>query len=423
MSNSNIQLTEEAKIQIAKLLGFDISPDKMDDYHQILDDAIRKTAALNINNVKNLVPTGLENPVGDVLIETQIQTQKNEVTKNIQPNDLVTYHGRNVIDDLFDIVQDLPTRNNVNQIKTTLIDDNAITDPQLRGDIKNQKNQILKNLSETDALEYLNSGPRQYNGFFDDLLTDGAVANVLRNVINSNLDDFIEPTKTNLLTKNLEIPEFINRYGAGLFQNILIKELPNTDTGSIDFFIDYVTQVQIGRASFLGDLMVNNTPGVDSITDNQIELTNKGKDAEKYIKYTTKDVGKDINLDNIRQVPDTTGSDEYPVEGYFVIGDQSNFNYSEQINKFSSRERIQVDIQNDIQLPNQRTSDGYLINLGDPTNSAGNSLTPFIGQPQFTKNELTIGFNANGGFVLPYTFNIVSDLASETLPTTVQSDS
>jgi hypothetical protein len=169
--------------------------------------------------------------------------------------------------------------------------------------------------------------------------------------------------------------------------------------------------------------MVNNTPGVDSISNNQIELTNKGKDAEKYIKYTTKDVGKDINLDNIRQVPDTTGSDEYPVEGYFVIGDQANFNYSEQINKFSSRERIQVDIQNDIQLPNQRTSDGYLINLGDPTNSAGNSLTPFIGQPQFTKNELTIGFNANGGFVLPYTFNIISDLASDTLPTTVQSDS
>jgi len=423
MSNSNIQLTEEAKIQIAKLLGFDISPDKMDDYHQILDDAIRKTAALNINNVKNLVPTGLENPVGDFLIETQIQTQKNEVTKNIQPNDLVTYHGRNLIDNLFDIVEDLPTRNNVNQIKTTLIDDNAITDPQLRGDIKNQKNQILKNLSEAEALQYLNSGPRQYNAFFDDLQTDGAVANVLRNVINSSLDDFIEPTKTNLLTKNLEIPEFINRYGAGLFQNILIKELSNADTGSIDFFIDYVTQVQIGRASFLGDLMVNNTPGVDSISNNQIELTNKGKDAEKYIKYTTKDVGKDINLDNIRQVPDTTGSDEYPVEGYFVIGDQSNFNYSEQINKFSSKERIQVDIQNDIQLPNQRTSDGYLINLGDPTNSAGNSLTPFIGQPQFTKNDLTIGFNANGGFVLPYTFNIVSDLASETLPTTVQGDS
>lgn len=423
MSNSNIQLTEEAKIQIAKLLGFDISPDKMDDYHQILDDAIRKTAALNINNVKNLVPTGLENPVGDPLIETQIQTQKNEVTKNIQPNDLVTYHGRNVIDDLFDIVEDLPTRNNVNQIKTTLIDDNAITDPQLRGDIKNQKNQILKNLSENEALQYLNSGPRQYNSLFDDLQTDGAVANVLRSVINSSLDDFIEPTKTNLLTKNLEIPEFINRYGAGLFQNILIKELSNADTGSIDYFIDYVTQVQIGRASFLGNLMVNNTPGVDSISNNQIEYTNKAKDANKYIKYTTKDVGKDINLDEIRQVPDTTGSDEYPVEGYFIIGEQGNYNYSEQINKFSTQERVQVDIQNDIQLPNQRTLDGYLINLGDPTNSAGESLTPFIGQTQFTKNDLTYGFNANGRSELPATFNLINDLASDTLPTTVQNDS
>jgi hypothetical protein len=423
MSNSNIKLTDEAKIQIAKLLGFDISPDKMDDYHQILDDAIRKTALLNINNVKNLVPTGLENPVGDPLIETQIQTQKNEVTKNIQPNDLVTYHGRNVIDDLFDIVEDLPTRNNVNQIKTTLIDDNAITDPQLRGDIRNQKNQILRNLSETDALQYLNSGPRQYNALFDDLQTDGAVANVLRSVINSKLDDFIEPTKTNLLTKNLEIPEFINRYGADLFQNILIKELPNTDTGSIDFFIDYVTQVQIGRASFLGNLMVNNTPGVDSITNNQIELTNKGKDAKKYLKYTTKDVGKDIDLDKIRQVPDTSGSDEYPVDGYFVIGEQGNFNYSEQINKFSSVERNQVDIQNDIQLPNQRTLDGYLINLGEPTNSAGESLTPFIGQTQFTKNDLTVGFTANGGFETQSTYNIISDLSSDLLPTSVENDS
>ena len=423
MSNSNIKLTEEAKIQIAKLLGFDISPDKMDDYHQILDDAIRKTALLNINNVKNLVPTGLENPVGDPLIETQIQTQKNEVTKNIQPNDLVAYHGRNVIDNLFDIVEDLPTRNNVNQIKTTLIDDNAITDPQLRGDIKNQKNQILKNLSEADALQYLNSGSRQYNALFDDLQTDGAVANVLRNVINSKLDDFIEPTKTYLLTKNLEIPEFINRYGAGLFQNILIKDLSNADTGSIDFFIDYVTQVQIGRASFLGNLMVNNTPGVDSITNNQIELTNKGKDANKYIKYTTKDVGKDVDLEKIRQVPDTTGSDEYPVDGYFVIGEQGNYNYSEQINKFSSVERTQVDIQNDIQLPNERTLDGYLINLGDPTNSAGESLTPFIGQTQFTKNDLSYGFNANGKSELPATFNLITDLASDGLPLSVQGDS
>jgi hypothetical protein len=423
MSNSNIKLTDEAKIQIAKLLGFDISPDKMDDYHQILDDAIRKTALLNINNVKNLVPTGLENPVGDPLIETQIQTQKNEVTKNIQPNDLVTYHGRNLIDNLFDIVENLPTRNNVNQIKTTLIDDNAITDPQLRGDIRNQKNQILRNLSETDALQYLNSGPRQYNALFDDLQTDGAVANVLRNVINSKLDDFIEPTKTNLLTKNLEIPEFINRYGAGLFQNILIKELSNTDTGSIDFFIDYVTQVQIGRASFLGNLMVNNTPGIDLILNNQIELTNKGKDAKKYLKYTTKDVGKDIDLDKIRQVPDTTGSDEYPVDGYFVIGEQGNFNYSEQINKFSSVERNQVDIQNDIQLPNQRTLDGYLINLGEPTNSAGESLTPFIGQTQFTKNDLSYGFNANGKSELPATFNLITDLASDGLPLSVQGDS
>ena len=423
MSNSNIKLTDEAKIQIAKLLGFDISPDKMDDYHQILDDAIRKTALLNINNVKNLVPTGLENPVGDPLIETQIQTQKNEVTKNIQPNDLVAYHGRNVIDDLFDIVEDLPTRNNVNQIKTTLIDDNAITDPQLRGDIKNQKNQILKNLSEADALQYLNSGPRQYNALFDDLQTDGAVANVLRNVINSKLDDFIEPTKTYLLTKNLEIPEFINRYGAGLFQNILIKDLSNADTGSIDFFIDYVTQVQIGRASFLGNLMVNNTPGVDLISNNQIELTNKGKDAKKYIKYTTKDVGKDVDLDRIRQVPDTTGSDEYPVDGYFVIGEQGNYNFSEQINKFSSAERTQVDIQNDIQLPNERTLDGYLINLGEPTNSAGESLTPFIGQTQFTKNDLSYGFNANGGSELPATFNLITDLASDGLPLSVQGDS
>ena len=423
MSNSNIKLTDEAKIQIAKLLGFDISPDTMDDYHQILDDAIRKTALLNINNVKNLVPTGLENPVGDPLIETQIQTQKNEVTKNIQPNDLVTYHGRNLIDNLFDIVEDLPTRNNVNQIKTTLIDDNAITDPQLRGDIRNQKNQILRNLSETDALQYLNSGPRQYNALFDDLQTDGAVANVLRSVINSKLDDFIEPTKTNLLTKNLEIPEFINRYGAGLFQNILIKELSNADTGSIDFFIDYVTQVQIGRASFLGNLMVNNTPGVDSITNNQIELTNKGKDAKKYLKYTTKDVGKDIDLDKIRQVPDTSGSDEYPVDGYFVIGEQGNFNYSEQINKFSSVERNQVDIQNDIQLPNQRTLDGYLINLGEPTNSAGESLTPFIGQTQFIKNDLSYGFNANGKSELPATFNLITDLASDGLPLSVQGDS
>ena len=423
MSNSNIQLTEEAKIQIAKLLGFDISPDKMDDYHQILDDAIRKTAALNINNVKNLVPTGLENPVGDPLIETQIQTQKNEVTKNIQPNDLVTYHGRNVIDDLFDIVEDLPTRNNVNQIKTTLIDDNAITDPQLRGDIKNQKNQILKNLSETEALQYLNSGSRQYNALFDDLQTDGAVANVLRNVINSKLDDYIEPTKSYLLTKNLEIPEFINRYGADLFQNILIKELPNADTGSIDYFIDYITQVQIGRASFLGNLMVNNTPGVDLILNNQIELTNKGKDAKKYLKYTTKDVGKDVDLDKIRQVPDTSGSDEYGVDGYFVIGEQGNFNYSEQINKFSSIERNQVDIQNDIQLPNQRTLNGYLINLGDPTNSAGDSLTPFIGQTQFTKNDLSYGFNANGKSELPATFNLITDLASDGLPLSVQEDS
>jgi hypothetical protein len=423
MSNSNIKLTDEAKIQIAKLLGFDISPDKMDDYHQILDDAIRKTALLNINNVKNLVPTGLENPVGDPLIETQIQTQKNEVTKNIQPNDLVAYHGRNVIDNLFDIVEDLPTRNNVNQIKTTLIDDNAITDPQLRGDIKNQKNQILKNLSEADALQYLNSGSRQYNALFDDLQTDGAVANVLRNVINSKLDDFIEPTKTYLLTKNLEIPEFINRYGAGLFQNILIKDLSNADTGSIDFFIDYVTQVQIGRASFLGNLMVNNTPGVDSITNNQIELTNKGKDANKYIKYTTKDVGKDVDLEKIRQVPDTTGSDEYPVDGYFVIGEQGNYNYSEQINKFSSVERTQVDIQNDIQLPNERTLDGYLINLGEPTNSAGESLTPFIGQTQFTKNDLSYGFNANGKSELPATFNLITDLASDGLPLSVQGDS
>ena len=423
MSNSNIKLTDEAKIQIAKLLGFDISPDKMDDYHQILDDAIRKTALLNINNVKNLVPTGLENPVGDPLIETQIQTQKNEVTKNIQPNDLVTYHGRNLIDNLFDIVEDLPTRNNVNQIKTTLIDDNAITDPQLRGDIRNQKNQILRNLSETDSLQYLNSGSRQYNVLFDDLQTDGAVANVLRNVINSKLDDFIEPTKTNLLTKNLEIPEFINRYGAGLFQNILIKELSNADTGSIDFFIDYVTQVQIGRASFLGNLMVNNTPGIDLILNNQIELTNKGKDAKKYLKYTTKDVGKDIDLDKIRQVPDTTGSDEYPVDGYFVIGEQGNFNYSEQINKFSSVERNQVDIQNDIQLPNQRTLDGYLINLGEPTNSAGESLTPFIGQTQFTKNDLSYGFNANGKSELPATFNLITDLVSDGLPLSVQGDS
>ena len=423
MSNSNIKLTDEAKIQIAKLLGFDISPDKMDDYHQILDDAIRKTALLNINNVKNLVPTGLENPVGDPLIETQIQTQKNEVTKNIQPNDLVTYHGRNLIDNLFDIVENLPTRNNVNQIKTTLIDDNAITDPQLRGDIRNQKNQILRNLSETDALQYLNSGPRQYNALFDDLQTDGAVANVLRNVINSKLDDFIEPTKTNLLTKNLEIPEFINRYGAGLFQNILIKELTNTDTGSIDFFIDYVTQVQIGRASFLGNLMVNNTPGIDLILNNQIELTNKGKDAKKYLKYTTKDVGKDVDLDRIRQVPDTTGSDEYPVDGYFVIGEQGNYNFSDQINKFSSVERTQVDIQNDIQLPNERTLDGYLINLGEPTNSAGESLTPFIGQTQFTKNDLSYGFNANGKSELPATFNLITDLASDGLPLSVQGDS
>ena len=423
MSNSNIKLTEEAKIQIAKLLGFDIPPDKKDDYHQILDDAIRKTAALNINNVKNLVPTGLENPVGDPLIETQIQTQKNEVTKNIQPNDLVTYHGRNVIDNLFDIVEDLPTRNNSNQIKTTLIDENAITNPQLRSDVKNQKNQILKNLSEAEGLQYLNSGPRQYNALFDDLQTDGAIANVLRSVINSKLDDFIEPTKTNLLTKNLEIPEFINRYGAGLFQNILVRELPNIDNGSVDFFIDYVTQVQLGRASFLANLMVNNTPGVDSISNNQIELTNKGKDADKYIKYTTKDVGKDINLDNIRQVPDTSGSDEYPVDGYFIIGDQGNYNFSEQINKFSSQERVQVDIQNDIQLPNQRTLDGYLINLGDPTTSAGESLTPFIGQTQFTKNNLTYGFNVNGGTELPATFNLITELASDGLPLSVQSDS
>jgi len=237
------------------------------------------------------------------------------------------------------------------------------------------------------------------------------------------LDDFIEPTKTFLLTKNLEIPEFINRYGADLFQNILIKELSNADTGSIDYFIDYVTQVQIGRASFLGNLMVNNTPGVDSITNNQIEYTNKAKDANKYIKYTTKDVGKDINLDNIRQVPDTTGSDEYPVEGYFVIGEQGNYNYSEQINKFSTQERVQVDIQNDIQLPNQITNDGYLINLGDPTNSAGDSLTPFIGQTQFTKNDLTVGFNANGAFELQSTYDIINDLSSDTLPTTVQNDS
>jgi hypothetical protein len=423
MSNSNIKLTDEAKIQIAKLLGFDISPDKMDDYHQILDDAIRKTALLNINNVKNLVPTGLENPVGDLLIETQIQTQKNEVTKNIQPNDLVAYHGRNVIDNLFDIVEDLPTRNNVNQIKTTLIDDNGVTNPQIKGDILTQKNQILKNLSEDDALQYLNSGSRQYNALFDDLQTDGAVANILRNVINSKLDDFIEPTKTNLLTKNLEIPEFINRYGVGLFQNILIKELSNADTGSIDYFINYVTQVQTGRALFLSNLMVNNTPGVDSISNNQIELTNKGKDANKYVKYTTKDVGKDINLDNIRQVPDTTGSDEYPVDGYFVIGEQGNYNYSEQINKFSSQERTQVDIQNDIQLPNQRTLDGYLINLGDPTNSAGESLTPFIGQTQFTKNDLSYGFNANGRSELPATFNLITDLASDGLPLSVQGDS
>jgi hypothetical protein len=184
-----------------------------------------------------------------------------------------------------------------------------------------------------------------------------------------------------------------------------------------------VTQVQIGRASFLGNLMVNNTPGVDSITNNQIELTNKGKDAKKYIKYTTKDVGKDIDLDKIRQVPDTTGSDEYPVDGYFVIGEQGNFNYSEQINKFSSVERNQVDIQNDIQLPNQRTLDGYLINLGEPTNSAGESLTPFIGQTQFTKNDLSYGFNANGKSELPATFNLITDLASDGLPLSVQGDS
>jgi|694.fasta_scaffold13849_5 hypothetical protein len=423
MSNSNIKLTEEAKIQIAKLLGFDIPPDKKDDYHQILDDAIRKTAALNINNVKNLVPTGLENPVGDPLIESQIQKQKNEVTKNIQPNDLVTYHGRNVIDNLFDIVEDLPTRNNVNQVKTTLFDDNAITNPLLRGEIINQKNQILKNLSEAEGLQYLNSGSRQYNALFDDLQTDGAVTNILRSVINSSLNDFIEPTKTFLLTKNLEIPEFINRYGAGLFQNILVRELPNIDNGNVDFFIDYITQVQLGRASFLANLMVNNTPGVDSISNNQIELTNRGKDANKYIRYTTKDVGKDINLEKIRQVPDTSGSDEYPVNGYFIIGEQGNYNFSEQINKFSSQDRVQVDIQNDIQLPNQRTLDGYLINLGDPTTSAGESLTPFIGQTQFTKNDLSYGFNVNGRTELPATFNLITELASDELPLSVQNDS
>jgi hypothetical protein len=423
MSNSNIKLTEEAKIQIAKLLGFDISPDKMDDYHQILDDTIRKTAALTIQNVKNLVPTGLKNPVGDIFIESDIQRQKNEVTKNIQPNDLVAYHGKNTIDNLFDIVEDLPTRNNINQVKTTLIDNNGITNPQIKGDVLTQKNQILRNLTESDSLEYLNSGPGQYNGLFNDLNTDGAIANVLRSVVNSKLDDFIEPTKTNLLTKNLEIPEFINRYGSNLFQDILIRNLSNADYGNIDYFINYKTQVQSSRALFLSGLMSSNQPSVDSITNNQIELTNKSKDANKYIKYTTKDVGKDINLDDIKQVPDTMGSDEYPVNGNFVNGDQGNFNYSDQINKFVSQERQQIDIQNNIQLPTDRTLNGYLINLGEPSNSAGYSLTPFIGQPQFVKNDLSIGFTSNGKLELPSTFNLIGDLASSSLPDSVVNDS
>jgi hypothetical protein len=191
----------------------------------------------------------------------------------------------------------------------------------------------------------------------------------------------------------------------------------------VDYFIDYVTQVQIGRASFLSDLMVNNTPGVNSVSNNQIELTNKSKDAKKYIKYTTKDVGKDINIDKIRQVPNTTGSDEYGVNGYFVVGEQGNYNYSEQINKFSSVEREQVDIQSDIQLPNERTLDGYLINIGEPTNSAGESLTPFIGQTQFIKNDLSYGFNSNGKSELPATFNLITELASDGLPLSVQGDS
>lgn len=423
MSKSSIQLTEEAKLQIAKLLGVNISPDIMDDYHQILDDAIRKTALLNTQNVKNLVPTGLENPVGDPLIESQIQKQKDEVTKNIQPNDLVAYHKRNLIDDLFKIIDDLSIRNNKSQVRTSLIDENGITDPQVRDSVQNQENQILKNLSENESLEYLNSGPRQYNSLFDDLLTDGAVVNIVKNVINSKLDDFIEPTKTNLLNKNLEIPQFINRYGAGLFQNTVIRDLSNIDNGSIDFFIDYVNQVQIARASFLSNLMNNNTPGVDSITNNQIEYTNKGLDAQKYNKYSTKEIGKDSNIDIIRQVPNTKGSDQYVVDGFTVEGEQGNFNYSEQINKYSNQERIQVDIQNDIQLPSLRTEDGYLINLGEPTNSAGQSLTPFIGQTQFTKNNLTFGFDVNGKSELPVTFNLIDDLSSDTLPLSVQNDS
>lgn len=423
MSNSNIKLTEEAKIQIAKLLGFDISPDNMADYHQILDDAFRKTAALNVRNVKNLVPNGLKNPVGDSLIESQIQEQKDEVAKNINPNDLVSYHKRNLTNNLFDIIDDLPTRNNVNQVKSSLIDDNGVTNPQIKGDILTQKNQILKNLSEVESLEYLNSGSRQYNGLFDDLQSDAAINNVVKSIINSKLDDFIEPTKNNNLRRNLVIPEFINKYGSNLFQNVVLRELSNSDNGSIDYFIDYVKQVKIGRANFLSGLMVNNTPGVDSIVNNQIEYTNKGKDADKYIKYTTKDVGKDIDLTLIRQVPDTKGSDEYPVQGKVVIGEQGNFNYSEQINKYSNNERKQTDIQGNIQLPKQITNDGYLINLGEPTNSAGESLTPFIGQTQFTKNDLTYGFNSNGGSEQPATFNLIENLTSDELPESVKNDS
>lgn len=289
MSESNIELTEEAKRQLLKLLGVNISPDKEAEYHHIIDDAIRKTSQISVSNTKNLVPHGLLEPVTDSLIEGDIQKQKST------------------------------------------------------------------------------------------------------------------------LKLNLEIPEFISKYGAGLFSNTDIRTLNNSQLGktSIDGFLDYINQIKVDRGSFLTSLLNHNLSGVDSITDNQLEITAKYTDRDKYLKYSLKDVGKDIDVSKIRQVPNTEGVDQYTSNGFIVIGDESQYNFGEKINKYSENDRREINITDEVILPKIRTGEGYLIN----------------GQPIFKPNDILVSFNNDGTFKSPTTINLISDIASVGTPSSVKNDS
>lgn len=289
MSESNIELTEEAKRQLLKLLGVNISPDKEAEYHHIIDDAIRKTSQISVSNVKNLVPHGLLESVGDSLIEGQIQNQKSN------------------------------------------------------------------------------------------------------------------------LKLNLEIPEFISKYGAGLFGNTELRSLNNSQLGktSIDGFIDYVNQVKIDRGSFLTSLLNHNLSGVDSVTNNQLEISAKYKDRDKYLKYSLKDVGKDIDISNIRQVPNTTGVDQYPSNGFIVVGDQSQYNFGEKINKYSSEERREINISDEVILPKLRTGNGYLIG----------------GRPIFKSNSTLVGFERDGTFTPHSSIDLLTDIVTNNTPNSVKNDS